>query len=37
MVFGWTPFDQVMAGIAVIGTILALWGYISTHPRKKQK
>ena len=34
--FGWTFFDQVMALIASLSLVLAIWSYFYTHPRKKQ-
>ena len=39
MTFGWTFFDQVMALVAGLSTLLAIWIYFYTytHPRKKQK
>ncbi len=37
MTFGWTFFDQVMALVAGLSTLLAIWIYIYTSPRKKQK
>ena len=35
MRFGFEPFDQVMALVAVISAIGAIWTYFATHPRKK--
>ena len=37
MTFGFEPFDQVMAFVALLTTILTVWGYFYTHPRKKPK
>jgi hypothetical protein len=37
MTFGWTAFDQVMALIAGLSLLVAIWAYFYTHPRKKQK
>ncbi len=37
MTFGWTFFDQVMALVAGLSTLLAIWIYFYTHPRKKKK
>jgi hypothetical protein len=37
MTFGWTFFDQVMALVAGLSTLLAIWIYFYTSPRKKQK
>jgi hypothetical protein len=36
MTFGWTFQDQVMALVAGLSLILAIWTYFYTHPRKKQ-
>ena len=36
MTFGWTFQDQVMALVAGLSALLAIWVYFYTHPRKKQ-
>ena len=36
MTFGWTFQDQVMALVAGLSGLLAIWVYFYTHPRKKQ-
>ena len=36
MTFGFTFADQVMLLVAILSTILAIWGYFYTHPRKKK-